>query len=87
MEHFWDLIFRLMKCGTNTLHVVFYIFVQYIKVHFGIWDCSMVIEIIDLIGAEEDGCAREDVSENVADVHWEEPCRPRQQEQIGEKPD
>jgi hypothetical protein len=22
MEHFWDLLFQLMKNGTNTLHVV-----------------------------------------------------------------
>jgi hypothetical protein len=28
MEHFWDLLFQLMKYGTNT-HVAFYIFVQY----------------------------------------------------------
>jgi hypothetical protein len=23
MEHFWDLLFKLMKHGTSTLHVVF----------------------------------------------------------------
>ena len=23
MEHFWDLLFQLMKHGTNTLHVAF----------------------------------------------------------------
>ena len=27
IEHFWDLLFQLMKHGTNTLHVAF-IFVQ-----------------------------------------------------------
>jgi hypothetical protein len=30
MEHFWDLLFNLMKHGTNTLHVVF-IFLVSIK--------------------------------------------------------
>ena len=29
MKHFWDLLFQLMKHGSNTLHCV-YIFVQYI---------------------------------------------------------
>jgi hypothetical protein len=29
MEHFWDLLFQLMKHGTNTLHVVFIFFVRY----------------------------------------------------------
>jgi hypothetical protein len=28
MQHFWDPLFQLMKHGTNTLHVAFYIFVQ-----------------------------------------------------------
>ena len=23
MEHFWDILFQLMKYGTNTLHVAF----------------------------------------------------------------
>ena len=25
IEHFWDLLFWLMKHGTNTLHVAFYV--------------------------------------------------------------
>ena len=28
MEHFWDLLFQLMKHVTNTLHVAFYILVK-----------------------------------------------------------
>jgi hypothetical protein len=30
MEHLWDLLFQLKKHGTNTLHVVFTFFFQWI---------------------------------------------------------
>ena len=29
MGHFWDLLFQLMKHGTNTLHVAFIFFIKY----------------------------------------------------------
>jgi hypothetical protein len=40
MEHFWDLLFNLMTPGTSTLHVAFYIVVQYNT--FG--ECSNAME-------------------------------------------
>ena len=42
MEHFWDLLFQLMKHGTNTLHVAFIFlfsvhFPNYFKLKHGLY--------------------------------------------------